>query len=1174
MKKIIQFRKNTDILTVAKIVLVMAAFNLTVLGQKTVAEQDKVDIIQLRDPQQTVNITALQAGSNHYKNGNPGLETNFTLFANLARKAASSVPKPDLICFPEYTISGWRYPAEEIINSIAEAIPGEGYWYKRYAALARETGIPLLGWLVESSEGKLYNTSFMLDGDGKYLGKYRKVQANLGEQTWWGWSQGEQFSLIELNGVKYGISICADMWFPETVRCEELSGANVILHVSIADDMGHLIPARAFDSKLPIIVSVFQGGSYAVDHEGKMLGKLAPEEPGWLTFPIRPFINHLGNKYGGVWDTKKGQHNIRNVGAYSILTDPSTRPPWTEVFMDDAGRSQTREQLLQRFNGRYDAHDPASPATELGIKGTQFTINGIPTFLYGISYYAGLGASEEFILKDLADIKEHGFNWIRLWANWNGFNNDVSAVDSIGNPREPFFMKLKWIVSECDRQGIIVDVSLTRGKDNAGPRLQTLDSHRRAVEAIVKLLKPYKNWYLDLANERDVKDQRFVSFEELKQLCETAKQIDSGLLVTASAGNDINRDDLREYLQTVHVDFICPHRPRNTGSIEQTQAKTLEYLAWMKEMGRMLPVNYQEPFRRGYTTWQPKAGDFVADLLNAKTGGAAGWCFHNGGQRDQVDEKPRRSFDMSEKRLFDQLDKDELEAIEIISAEPRHIGSFIKWQRVEIALPGPESEGRGEPNPFNITVDVIFTSPAGKQFIMPAFYDGDGRGGLDGSVWKVRFSADETGQWKFTSKSKNSKLNSYSGTFTVTASAKDSPHFYRWGRLESVATATNNIRYLKFREGPYWLKAGCDDPENFLGNLSNYDTNIKRREAVDYLSAKGINSLYIMTHTIDGDGKDVWPWFGQNAEEAKTNGVTGSRFDVAKLEEWRDLFEYMQVKGMVVYIVLEDDSGWKDYDHIRYYREMVARFGYLPALIFNFNEEYNENYSLPEALNLISQLKKLDPFNHPCGIHNVNTLNDDYIAASQIDFTSIQTGTAGETVAPGPLQYNQLVNDWINRCQSLTRRILMIGIDEGRPEEDRKVWWSTYMGGGVWEAHILGPYDRPMSAWATVWTELGGTRTFMESLPFWEMASDNSMVKSGYAFCLTKPGEIYAFYMPAGGSITIELPRRQNYSVEWWNPGNGKDGRFQNESLIKGGRSILVPPGTGDWAVRLFRKRQ
>ncbi len=498
--------------------------------------------------------------------------------------------------------------------------------------------------------------------------------------------------------------------------------------------------------------------------------------------------------------------------------------------------------------------------------------------------------------------------------------------------------------------------------------------------------------------------------------------------------------------------------------------------------------------------------------------------------------------------------------------------AYVKWQRIEIVLPGPESNGRGEPNPFNIIVDVTFTGPNGKQFIMPGFYDGDGKGGLNGSVWKVRFSADETGQWKFTAKSKNAMLNACRGSFTVTASAKDSPDFYRWGRLESAATADNNIRYLKFREGPYWMKAGCDDPENFLGNLSQYNTNIKRKEAVDYLSAKGINSIYIMTHTIDGDRNDVWPWLGKDVKEAKANGVTGSRFDVVKLEEWRDLFEYMQIKGMVVYIVLEDDSAWKEYDHIRYYREMVARFSYLPAFLFNFNEEYNENYTLSEALNFISQLKKLDPFNHPCGIHNVNLPDYNYIRAPQMDFTSLQpVDIVDGRKVPDLFQMNQLVIDWIDHCKALNTRILMVGIDEGRPEEDRKVWWSTYMAGAVWEAHTLGPYNRPMSAWDTVWTELGGTRTFMELLPFWEMASDNSVVKSGSAFCLTKPGEIYTFYLPAGGPITIELPRGQNFSAGWWNPDNGKDGRFQNESLIKGGRSILVPPGAGDWAVRLIK---
>ena len=332
-------------------------------GQSTTrpqAEADRAKPGSARDPAKAVNIAVVQPGSSRYFSAsNPGPEANFTLVANLARQAAAAQPRPDVICFPEYAISGSPYPPEEQINSLAEAIPGDGPWYRRYRDLARQIGVPILGSLVESAEGKKYSTAFVIDGQGTFRGKYRKVHANLGEQTWWGWSQGTRFELIELNGVRYGVSICADMWFPETVRCEELLGADVILHQSIADDMGHIVPTRAIDSKMPIVMAIFQGGSYAVDAEGKLLEKLS-SDPGWGTFKVFPFRRHVGYKYGGLWDMKEGDHNLRNVWAYSILTDPSTRPPWTDVFLDDEGRPQTREKVLKRFGGRYDAHDPAS----------------------------------------------------------------------------------------------------------------------------------------------------------------------------------------------------------------------------------------------------------------------------------------------------------------------------------------------------------------------------------------------------------------------------------------------------------------------------------------------------------------------------------------------------------------------------------------------------------------------------------------------------------------------------------------------------------------------------------------------------------------------------------------------------------------------------------------------
>jgi hypothetical protein len=500
-----------------------------------------------------------------------------------------------------------------------------------------------------------------------------------------------------------------------------------------------------------------------------------------------------------------------------------------------------------------------------------------------------------------------------------------------------------------------------------------------------------------------------------------------------------------------------------------------------------------------------------------------------------------------------------------------NLGSFDKWHEIEITLTGPDSQGRSDPNPFAIHFDVTFTSPTGRKYQVPGFYNGDGRGGFNGSVWMVRFSADETGTWTFASKSENKYLDSYTGSFHVGELASEAPDFYRWGRLEAVGTASNKIRYLKFRDGPYWLKAGCDSPENFLGGYENYNTSAKRKAAIEYLADKGINSMYIMTHNLGGDNRDVWPWVGKSAGGARVNSSGNVRFDIARLEEWYQLFRYMQSKGVVPYLVLEDDSAWKGYDHARYYREIIARFGALPALIFNFNEEHNENYSLSEALGLMQVFKNLDPYEHPRGIHNVNVPNDRYVDASQVDFTSIQTGDDRKTTGGDPLKHNQLVADWIRLCTSRDRRVLMVGIDEGRPVAERRAWWSAYMGGGVWEAFVTPPYDQPMPSWEPVWTELGGTRIFMESLPFWQMQPHNELVRSGTAFCLARPGEVYALYLPSGGDVTVDLAPGANYESAWWRPTNGRGGQFESTGHMGGGQQILRSPGQGDWAVRIAK---
>jgi hypothetical protein len=306
--------------------------------------------------------------------------------------------------------------------------------------------------------------------------------------------------------------------------------------------------------------------------------------------------------------------------------------------------------------------------TRLGTDGTRFTVNGRPAFLFGVSYYGALGAPDETVRQDLADLKERGFNWVRVWATWAAFGEDVSAVDGEGKSRDPSLKRLERLVAACDEQGIVVDVTLSRGNGSTGPaRLQSLEAHRRAVETLVTALKAHRNWYLDLANERNIKDKRFTSFADLKELRELVRKLDPHRLVTASHAGDVSRADLGEYLQTVRVDFLSPHRPRTADSAGLTEARSKELLAWMKELGREVPLHYQEPFRRDFGKWQPRAEDYVTDLKGALAGDAAGWCWHNGDNRAAKDGQPRRSFDLREKRLFAQLDEEEGRALPLLS---------------------------------------------------------------------------------------------------------------------------------------------------------------------------------------------------------------------------------------------------------------------------------------------------------------------------------------------------------------------------------------------------------------------------------------------------------------------------------------------------------------------------
>lgn len=472
------------------------------------------------------------------------------------------------------------------------------------------------------------------------------------------------------------------------------------------------------------------------------------------------------------------------------------------------------------------------------------------------------------------------------------------------------------------------------------------------------------------------------------------------------------------------------------------------------------------------------------------------------------------------------------------------IGKFAKWSKIEIAFEGPQSDAvAGESNPFEIETTVRFTAPRGERYKkiydVPAYFDGDGKGGLQGPVWKVRFAADEVGTWSFTVRSQDPALNGYTGSFEVVPQSEKAPLLYRHGRLEF-----SGARYLNFADGPQWLKGGADSPENFLGKAMG-DWNRKRQQ-VDYLVEQGVNCVYIMTNNVRGDNRDVWPWIGETDREAMKNP---NRFDVGRLRRWQDFLEYIQERGIVIQIVLNDDSAWLGYDHRLYLREMVARFGYLTAIYWNIGEEYKEAFKSWEAgLRYAKLLAELDPYDHPIAIHNVNEPLDEMILDPDVNVTSIQTKDMP------PERINALALRWRKRSEELNRPIVVM-FDEGRPAMDRRSVWAAFMGGAGWEAidntiekTDNGSFDQDEA----FWREMRIAREFVEAAGVWEMAPANNLTDNG--FCLADPGKAYLLYAPGGGEIRLDLREAKGaFGVTWLNPKTGESIRAKEEV------------GAGDW---------
>lgn len=90
-------------------------------------------------------------------------------------------------------------------------------------------------WLIPGSiferaaDGRIFNTAPVIAPDGTVIARYRKMVPFRPYES--GISAGTEFCVFDVPGVgRFGLSICYDMWLPETSRSLTALGAEVLLH--------------------------------------------------------------------------------------------------------------------------------------------------------------------------------------------------------------------------------------------------------------------------------------------------------------------------------------------------------------------------------------------------------------------------------------------------------------------------------------------------------------------------------------------------------------------------------------------------------------------------------------------------------------------------------------------------------------------------------------------------------------------------------------------------------------------------------------------------------------------------------------------------------------------------------------------------------------------------------
>jgi predicted amidohydrolase len=161
------------------------------------------------------------------------------------------------VCLPEY-YGVFGYEAVEAGGARA----GDAATLADLRRTAASLGIVILYPTVESADGRLYNTTFVLGPDGAVRGSYRKAHLTEDESVTKKLTPGDDLPVFSEAGLTFGVMTCYDGHFPETARVLALRGATVVFFPSLqrgatGEFVSLQLRSRALDNCLAVVRSSY-----------------------------------------------------------------------------------------------------------------------------------------------------------------------------------------------------------------------------------------------------------------------------------------------------------------------------------------------------------------------------------------------------------------------------------------------------------------------------------------------------------------------------------------------------------------------------------------------------------------------------------------------------------------------------------------------------------------------------------------------------------------------------------------------------------------------------------------------------------------------------------------------------------------------------------------------------